>query len=98
MGKCFVVADFGQGKTKLSAYRKEEGKTVLFSGAVYDTPKGGFADPEMLQMFSVWLEKLAVKRGDLFAVLPVDEKFVLVGEADYPMGSSNLSEYVRFNL
>lgn len=31
MGKCFVVADFGQGKTKLSAYRKEEGKTVLFS-------------------------------------------------------------------
>lgn len=99
MGKCFVVADFGQGKTKLSAYRKEEGKTVLFSGVVYDTPKGGFADPEMLQMFSVWLEKLAVKRGELFAVLPVDEKFVLAGEADYPMGSSKeIAGIIKNNL
>lgn len=99
MGKCFVVADFGQGKTKLSAYRKEEGKTVLFSGAVYDTPKNGFSDPEMLQMFSVWLEKLAVRRGELFAVLPVDDKFVIVGESDYPMGTEKeIAGIIKNNL
>ena len=29
MGKCIVVADIGRGKTKLSAYQKEENKYML---------------------------------------------------------------------
>ena len=35
MRKCIVVADIGQGKTKISAYQKEENKYVLFSGTVF---------------------------------------------------------------
>lgn len=99
MGKCYVVADFGRGKTKLSAYRKEEGKLSLYSGAVFDTPSGGFGDPELLQMFSVWLEKLDVKSGELIAVLPVDDKFVITGEADYPMGTEKeIAGIIKNNL
>lgn len=99
MGKCYVVADFGFGKTKLSAYRLEEGKYSLYSGAVYDTPSGGLSDPEFFQIFSVWLDKLDVKSGTLFAVLPADEKTVIAGEADYPMGTEKeISAMIKNNL
>jgi len=99
MGKCIVVAGFGQGKTKISAYRKEEGKLILFSGAVFDTPAGGFAEPELLQMFAVHLEKLDVKSGVLYALLPVDEKNVIAGEADYPMGTAkDVASIIKNNI
>lgn len=87
MGKCIVVADIGRGKTKLSAYRKEDNKYVLFSGTVFDTPAGGLSEPELLQMIAVHLEKLDVKSGVMYAILPADEKCVIVSEADYPMGT-----------
>ena len=99
MGKCIVVADFGRGKTKISAYRKEEGSWVLYSGAIFDTPIGGFSEPELLQMFSVHLDKLDVKSGVLYAVLPADEKNIVMSEADYPMGTAKeVASIVKNNL
>ena len=99
MGKWIVVVDFGQGKTKISAYQKEDGKLVLFSGAVFDTPAGGFSEPELLQMLAVHLEKLDVKRGVLYALLPADEKNIIAGEADYPMGTAkDVASIIKNNL
>lgn len=99
MGKCIVVADIGQGKTKISAYQKEENKYVLFSGTVFDTPAGGLSEPELLQMIAVHLEKLEVKSGTMYAVLPADEKNVIVGEADYPMGTpKDVGNIIKNNI
>lgn len=99
MGKCIVVADIGHGKTKISAYRKEENKHVLFSGTVFDTPAGGLSEPELLQMIAVHLEKLDVKSGVMYAILPTDEKNVIVGEADYPMGTpKDVTSIIKNNI
>ncbi len=99
MGKCIVVVDFGQGKTKISAYRKEDGKATLVAGAVFNTPEAGLGEPELLQMLSVQLEKLELGSGTLFVLLPADEKNVIVGEADYPMGTSKeVANIIKNNL
>ncbi len=99
MGKCIVVADIGHGKTKLSVYQKEENKHVLVSGAVFDTPSGGLSEPELLQMIAVHLEKLEVKSGTMYAILPADEKNVIVGEADYPMGTpKDMASIIKNNM
>ena len=37
MGKCNVVIDFGNGKTKISAFEKEGNKFVLTTGAIIET-------------------------------------------------------------
>lgn len=99
MGKCIVVTDFGLGRTKIGAYKKENGKYVLYSGAVFDTPEGGFSEPELLQHLSASLDKMAVKSGDLFVSLPVDEKNIICTEADYPQGSAKeIGNIVKNNL
>lgn len=99
MGKCIVVTDFGLGRTKIGAYKKEGGKFVLYSGAIFDTPEGGFSEPETLQMFSASLDKMAVKSGDLLVSLPVDEKNIVCTEADYPLGNAKeVANIVKNNL
>ena len=99
MGKCVVVVDFGLGKTKISAYKKKNGKLMLFSGAVFDTPTGGFSEPELLQMLAVHLKKIDVRRGVLYVLLPVDEKNIIAGEADYPMGTAkDVANIIKNNL
>ncbi len=99
MGKCIVVVDFGQGKTKISAYRKEDGKMTMFSGSVFNTPDGGLGEPELLQMLSVQLEKMELGRGSLLVLLPADEKNSIVGEADYPMGTpKEVASIIKNNI
>ncbi len=99
MGKCIVVVDFGQGKTKISAYRKEDGKMTLVSGSVFNTPQGGLSEPELLQMLSVQLEKLELGSGTIMVLLPADEKNVIVSEADYPMGTpKEVANIIKNNL
>ncbi len=99
MGECIVVADFGLGRTKIGAYRKTNGKYELFSGSIFDTPEGGLGEPETLQTFSLALEKLAVKGGQLYALFPRDEKNVVCGEANYPMGSGKeIERIIKNNL
>lgn len=99
MGECIVVADFGLGRTKIGAYRKTNGKYELFSGSIFDTPEGGLQEPETFQTFSLALEKLAVKGGLLYALFPRDEKNVIRGEADYPMGSAKeIERIIKNNL
>ena len=99
MGECIVVADFGHGRTKVGAYRKESGRYELFSGAILDTPEIGFSEPETIQSFSLALEKLSVKKGLLYVLFPTDEKNVIKGEADYPIGTSKeVDKIVKNNL
>ena len=99
MGECIVVADFGLGRTKLGAYRKTNGRYELFSGAIFDTPEGGLSEPETFQTFSMSLEKLSVKGGLLYILLPRDEKNVIGAEADYPMGApKEIEKIVKNNL
>ena len=99
MGECIVVADFGRGRTKVGAYRKTNGRFELFSGAIFDTPEGGFSEPETIQNFSLALEKLSVKNGLLYVLFPTDEKNVIIGDADYPIGApKEVEKIVKNNL
>ncbi len=99
MGKCCVVADFGSGKTKIAAFKMEDGKPLLYSGTVTNTPENGLSDVEAVQGFALQLDKLAVKAGELVVVLPVDEKNTFATEAEYPIGNSkDVSAMIRNNL
>lgn len=99
MGECIVVADFGLGRTKIGAYRKTNGKYELFSGSIFDTPEGGLSEPETFQLCSSAFEKLTVKSGLLYVLLPRDEKNVIGAEADYPLGTpKEIEKIVKNNL
>ncbi len=87
MGKCCVVADFGTGKTKIAAFRMEDGRPKLFSGTVTNSPEGGLGEVDTVQEFALHLDKLAVKTGELIVILPIDEKNTFCTESEYPIGS-----------
>lgn len=88
MGKCQLVADFGNGKVKISAFRKSGGKYELYGGSIFDTPEGGICEPECLRKFSSALDKLHPAGGDIYILLQTDEKNVFVTEEDYPADSA----------
>lgn len=99
MGKCCVVVDFGCGKTKIAAFKMENGKPVLYSGTVTNTPENGLSDADVVQGFALQLDKLAVKKGELVVVLPVDEKNTFAAETEYPIGNSkDVGAMIRNNL
>lgn len=99
MGKCNVVIDIGFGLTKIVAFRKTDGKYELFSGAVFDTPEAGLSEPETLQSMALYLEKLVVKSGDMYVILPVDERTTICTQTEYPMGAAkDVSAIIKNNL
>lgn len=106
MGKCRVVADFGIGKTKISIYFATKDGMEFREGAVFNTPEGILENPETLQAFILHLDKLSVKGGDLYVVLPVDENLVFCQNKEYPVGTkkemkafmkNSLSDIVKEN-
>lgn len=99
MGKCKVVVDFGNGKTKISGYQKEDGKQIMFTGAIIEAVEGGLESPETYQNFSNFLLKMKAGPGDLYVVLPEDEVGVFCEVAEYPISSpKELSGMIKNNL
>lgn len=99
MGKCKVVVDFGNGKTKISGYQKEDGKQIMFTGAIIEAAEGGLESPETYQNFSNFLLKMKAGPGDLYVVLPEDEVGVFCEVAEYPISSpKELGGMIKNNL
>lgn len=72
---------------------------VLYSGTVTNTPENGLSDADVVQGFALQLDKLAVKKGELVVVLPVDEKNTFAAETEYPIGNSkDVGAMIRNNL
>ncbi len=88
MGKCNVVIDFGNGKTKISSYEKEGNTYVLATGAIIDTGNNSLESPELLQSISSFLLQMRAGAGNLIVALPEDGQTVVSTIADYPLGTS----------
>lgn len=88
MGKCNVVIDFGNGKTKISAFEKEGNKYVLTIGAIIETGENNIESPELLQSISSFLLKMQAGAGDLIIIMPENGVVVPTTVAEYPLGTN----------
>ena len=88
MGKCNVVIDFGNGKTKISAFKKDNDKFVLTTGAIIETGENNLESPELLQSISGFLLKMRPGAGNLILIMPENEEIVPTTVAEYPLGSN----------
>ena len=88
MGKCNVVIDFGNGKTKISAFEKEGNKFVLTTGAIIETGENNLESPELLQSISSFLLQMRPGAGNLILIMPENGEVVPTTVAEYPLGSN----------
>lgn len=88
MGKCNVVIDFGNGKTKISAFEKEGNKFVLTTGAIIETGENNMESPELLQSISSFLLQMRPGAGNLILIMPENGDIVPTTVAEYPLGTN----------